>query len=206
MNQVLERAELFEPGTVTAGRAAKAAKANLQAGNQQPEVQRIIAKATQALQDNNLFQRFALPLQIGRVFINRYDAGMRYDTHYDDAYIAGIRTDLSFTLFLSEPDSYTGGELELQSPTGSQALKLPAGSAIVYPSSQLHAVLPVERGTRIAIVGWVQSRIKSTEQRQLIFELTNSIQSLANSATSPEPALLQLRHVRNNLIRMWGDG
>ena len=206
MNQVLERAELFEPGSTTAGRAAKAAKANLQAGNRQPEVQRIIAKATQALQDNNLFARFALPLRIGRVFINRYDVGMRYDKHYDDAYIAGIRTDLSFTLFLSEPDSYTGGELEIHSPTGSQALKLPAGSAIIYPSNQLHAVLPVERGTRIAIVGWVQSRIKSAEQRQLIYELTNSIEALANVVTSPEPELLQLRNLRNNLIRMWGEG
>ena len=204
--KVLGNDELFQAGSKTAGRVAKARKQNLQALNQQPEVARITAQVRDNLSKHTVFKQFALPAKFGRVMASRYEPGMEYGTHFDDAFIDGVRTDLSFTLFLSQPDSYEGGELELVTPNGSQAIKLPAGCAIVYPSNQLHGVLPVTQGTRLAIVGWVQSRIKSNEQRQLLYDLTTAIEGVPISdGSDANDTAVKLRFVRNNLLRMWAD-
>ncbi len=203
--KVLDNAELFESGSRTAGRAAKSIKHNLQALNDTPEVARMLKQVREDLSKHGTFKSFAVPAKLGRVMISRYEPGMTYGTHFDDAFIEGVRTDLSFTLFLSEPDSYEGGELELTTPSGSQAIKLPAGCAIVYPSDHLHAVLPVSSGVRLTVVGWVQSRIKSSEQRQLLYELGDVTRQIEASSNTTSDALTRLKFVRNNLLRMWSD-
>ena len=200
----LERDELFESGARTAGRVAKRQKQNLQALHDTPEVARALQQVRDDLMKHTVFKSFAIPAKLGRVMISRYEPGMQYGTHYDDAFIGGVRTDLSFTLFLSEPDSYTGGELELSTASGSQAIKLPAGCAIVYPSDHLHAVLPVHQGVRLAVVGWVQSRIRSSERRQMLYELGETARAL-EPANEGSEALTRLKFVRNNLLRMWSD-
>ena len=206
--KVLGNEALFEGGERTAGRAAKKRKRNLQATSDGPEVRRIVSEAREALNRHSLFQRFAVPERLGRFLVSRYEPGMSYGTHFDEAFIDGLRTDLSCTLFLSDADSYAGGELELQSPMGSQAIKLPAGCALVCPSDQLHAIRPVASGVRLAIVGWVQSRVRGSERRQLLFELaeaTNLVQDASGAHESLGTALRQLKLVRNNLLRLWAE-
>ena len=207
--QVLGDAELFESGDKTAGPAARRQKANEQAIADRPEVQRIVQQVREDLTNHTVFKRFAAPQRIGRVLVSRYAPGMAYGAHYDDAFIGGVRTDLSFTLFLSEPDEYEGGELEIVNSTGSQAIKLPAGCAVVYPSSHLHAVRPVEAGTRLTIVGWVQSRIRSTEHREQYFELGEAIaaleEQLSEAGDDVRASLTRLKMIRNNVLRLWAS-
>lgn len=198
----LGETSLYASGAQTAGAQAAVGKANLQARPERPEVQKIVQQVRDALIQRDDFQRFAVPAQIGRVLISRYEPGMHYGSHFDEAFIDGLRTDLSFTLFLSEPDSYGGGELALHTSAGSQAVKLPAGCAIVYPSDQLHEVLPIEHGVRLAVVGWVQSRIKSAAERMLQYELSEATRSL-EAGSDPADPILKLKMVRNNLLRHW---
>ncbi|MEM7001865.1 MAG: Fe2+-dependent dioxygenase [Pseudomonadota bacterium] len=199
----LDEDALFESGVRTAGAQAAASKTNQQA-KAGPEALRIVQQVKDELVRRDDFQRFAVPAQIGRVMISRYEAGMHYGSHFDEAFIDGVRTDLSFTLFLSEPESYTGGELALHSPAGSQAIKLPAGCAIVYPSDQMHEVLPIESGVRLAVVGWVQSRIKSTAERMLQYELGEATHAIA-AGSDLAAVELKLKMVRNNLLRLWSS-
>lgn len=204
--KVLGDEALFESGEGTAGRAAKKRKRNLQAVADRPEVQRIVSEVREALNRHSLFQRFAVPERVGRILVSRYEPGMTYGTHFDEAFIDGLRTDLSFTLFLSDAESYRGGELALHSPMGTQAIKLPAGCALVYPSDQLHGVRPVESGVRLAVIGWVQSRIRAAEQRQLLFDLAEAARLVQDASGAPDgfdEALSQLKRVRNNLLRLW---
>ena len=203
--KALDDVELFESGTRTAGSTAKSQKQNLQALNARPEVAGMLKQIREDLTRHSVFNSFALPARLGRLTISRYETGMQYGTHFDDAFIDGVRTDLSVTLFLSDPDTYSGGELELTTPSGSQAIKLPSGCAIVYPSDHLHAVLPVTDGVRLAAVGWVQSRIRSSSDRQLLFELHEATQQLEAGGVQNAEALLKLKYVRNNLIRKWSD-
>ena len=201
--KILKSESLYESGDRTAGKAAKAAKQNLQAIADKPEVSRIVAQVREDLSKHTAFQSCAIPARIGRVMVSRYEPGMEYGTHFDDAFIAGVRTDISFTLFLSEMDEYEGGELELVTSTGSQAIKLPPGCAVVYPSDHLHGVRPVTKGTRLAVVGWVQSRIRSTAERQMLFELSEATSQIEGD--SAQEGLLRLKYVRNNLLRMWAE-
>ncbi len=203
--KALQNEELYETGSRTAGRLAKTQKQNLQALHAKPEVVRIVQQVREDLLKHSVFQSFAVPAKLGRIMISRYEPGMQYGNHFDDAFIDGVRTDLSFTLFLSQPDSYQGGELELSTPSGSQAIKLPAGCAIVYPSDHLHAVLPVTGGVRLTAVGWVQSRIKSSAQRQLLYELNDAAHGMEDATVSASETLMRLKFVRNNLLRMWAD-
>ena len=128
---VLDDMSLYESGARTAGKTAHERKQNLQANPDKPEFQRVVSAVRDGLKQHSLFQRFAIPSRIGRVTISRCEAGMSYGTHYDNAFIEGIRTDLSFTLFLSSPETYEGGEVELQSSMGAQSIKLPSGCALV---------------------------------------------------------------------------
>lgn len=193
---------LFESGQRTAGRAAKRAKDNLQGVPGRPEVRQLLSTAREKLGAHAEFKRFAMPRHMGRLLLSRYEPGMTYGHHFDAAFIDGHRTDLSFTLFLSEPDTYTGGELEIVTPMGTQAIKLPAGCAIVYPSDHLHGVRPVETGVRLAVVGWVESRVRLTEHRVLLYQFASALAELPDSDAA---ALLKLKMVRNNLARLWQD-
>ena len=203
--KVLADATLFESGERTAGRTARPRKRNLQGLSDRPEVQRILTTVRQGLGRHPLFQRFAMPARLGRMMVSRFDPQMTYGAHFDDAFVDGVRTDLSFTVFLSAPESYSGGELELYSPMGSQALKLPGGCALVYPSDQLHAVRPVEDGVRLAVVGWVQSRVRSAPHRDVLFALAQATDRVRDAGSNLDDAVTELKRVRNNLIRLWSD-
>lgn len=198
--KVLSDASLFEAGARTAGRAAKRAKNNLQGAVDRPEIQRITQTVRDCLDKHEEFQRFAMPSKIGRLMVNLYEPGMTYGHHFDAAFIDGQRTDLSITLFLTEPDQYEGGELEIVTTMGRQAIKLPAGCALVYPSDQMHGVLPVTEGARLAVVGWIKSRVRLTEHRNILYQLASGLSALPDN-----DATLQLKMVRNNLLRLWQD-
>jgi len=201
LGRILSDESLFQSGSATAGHVARRVKNNLQAVNARPEVARIIEKLRTELNGNESFRRVALPAKFSRIMLNRYEPGMEYGLHFDEAYIDGVRTDLSFTLFLNDPDSYDGGELEIVTSTGAQAIKLPAGCAVVYPGDRLHRVRPVTRGHRDACVGWVQSRVRAPEKREILYDLAGAIDALPVE----DDHTLTLRHVRNRLLRMWAE-
>lgn len=194
--------DLFLDGGRTAGKTARAVKKNLQAD---PKASSVVAAARLvegALRKHPLVANAAHPDKLSNIIISRYDAGMTYGSHVDNAFIQGTRTDLSFTLFLSDPADYDGGELVLQKHDGDDVIKLPQGSVYIYPSHEIHYVAPVTRGVRYAAVGWIQSRVKSDEHRTVLFDLYLALQQMADNEENKQ-ARLQILKVRNNLMRMW---
>ena len=163
-----------------------------------------------ALERNPLFISATLPNRVYPPMFNRYDSGMTFGNHIDNAVrlIPGsglkIRTDISATLFLNQPQDYDGGELCIDDTYGSHAVKLPAGDLLVYPASSLHRVTAVTRGARLASFFWVQSLIRDDAQRTLLFDLDRAIQRL-NATQADEAARLQLTGSYHNLLRMWSD-
>jgi PKHD-type hydroxylase len=163
-----------------------------------------------ALENSALFTAAALPLKILPPLFNRYAEGQSYGDHVDGAIrpVTGtpyrIRTDLSATLFLSEPDSYDGGSLIVSDTYGEHSTRLPAGDMIVYPGSSLHRVEPVTRGVRLAAFFWIQSMVRDDGQRTILFELDSSIQKLALDVPN-HSALVNLAGVYHNLLRCWAE-
>ncbi|MEM9947323.1 MAG: Fe2+-dependent dioxygenase [Cyanobacteria bacterium P01_D01_bin.36] len=187
-------------GKATAGWHAKAVKQNqqLDAESAKPLGQEV----RQVLLKHPLFQAAALPRQIQMVRFNRYSDGMAYGRHTDNALMNGMRTDLSFTLFLSEPESYDGGELVVEGVDNEQAYKLSAGSVLVYPSTSLHRVEPVTRGVRWAAIGWLQSKVRDAGKREILFELDTARRSLfAKHGKTDEFDLISKS--LSNLMRQW---
>jgi PKHD-type hydroxylase len=163
-----------------------------------------------ALEQNPLFLSAALPLKIVPPLFNRYEVGQTYGDHVDGAIrpVTGtphrVRTDLSATLFISEPADYDGGELVITDSYGTHRVKLPAGDLVLYPGTSLHRVEPVSRGTRLASFFWIESMVREDSQRQLLFDLDTAIQELA--ATVPDnSAVDRLLNVYHNLLRHWAD-
>lgn len=201
-------------GSVTAGVQAAKTKDNLQL-----PVDDILAKQLgndikRALGTHPLFLSAALPLKVLPPMFNKYTGGGTFGTHVDNAirYIPGsgqpIRTDLSATLFFSDPDSYEGGELHIEDTYGTKSVKLPAGDLILYPSTSLHRVDPVTKGERVSSFFWVQSMVRDDTQRSLLFNLDETIQELG--ATNPNNESVQsgsvkLTGIYNNLIRQWAE-
>ncbi|MGH6945717.1 MAG: Fe2+-dependent dioxygenase [Kiloniellales bacterium] len=169
---------LFEDGRKTAGWQARERKSNLQATAGAPLVKGALRKVEAALARNSVFQAAARPKSIVKLLLSRYEPGMAYGAHVDDAMMAGQRTDLSFTLFLSEPESYEGGALAIEGTEGERAFRPTAGHLVLYPSTTLHRVEPVTRGVRLAAVGWVRSLIRDDAQRELLFDLDQAVQLL----------------------------
>lgn len=190
----------FVSGKATAGGAAKQVKNNLQATG--PEADAIIAFVRQKLDDHAIFKAAAQPRAFGPMLVSRYDAGQEYGLHVDNAFMGNVRADVSFTLFLSDESSYEGGALRLELPAGSQAIRLPAGSLVLYPSTSLHRVEPITRGQRLAIVGWVESRVLHTEAREALFDLANVRATLEGMAGVDALTRLTLQKVQANLIRL----
>lgn len=160
-----------------------------------------------ALHCNPLFVSAALPKVICPPLFNRYVSDMGFGVHVDNAIRVGavtFRTDVSGTLFLSEPDEYEGGKLVIEDTYGIQTIKLPAGSLVLYPSSSLHRVEPVTAGHRDVAVFWVQSMIRDVSQRSLLFQLDAGIQSL-RARTPESPEIVTLVATYHNLLRMWTD-
>ena len=188
-------------GATTARGAARAVKHNEQADPSDPTVRGLLEMARTRLHDNAVFRAAARPARFARLILSRYGPGMAYGQHVDAPYIDGVRTDVSFTLFLSEPADYAGGALVID---GEEPQRLPAGTCIVYPADRLHAVSPVTEGTRYAIVGWVRSQIAQSADRALLFELDAALADLGKTNT-PRAVHDRLNNLRNNLVRRFGD-
>lgn len=193
----------FTDGRGTAGWHARQVKQNAQGLPSDPAIQPILADIEAALRRHAIFSPAILPKTI-RLMLNRYETGDAYGRHVDDAFMNGVRTDVSLTLFLSDPADYDGGELIIETPAGEQAVKLPAGAAILYPATTLHRVEPVTRGVRLACVGWVESRVRDAGAREILFDLERARRGIfAASGKTPEFDLVSKASA--NLMRRWGE-
>lgn len=193
-------------GKRTAGAAARDVKENLQADGADPRVQALERFVVDALRRHPLFEIAARPARLTRVMFSRYQPGMTYGAHTDDALMGAgddkLRTDLAFTIFLADSQSYEGGALVIGSALGEQEIKLEAGDAILYPAGSIHYVAPVTNGERLAAVGWVQSFIPDAAQREVLFDLSVSRTRLAQAGAARED-LLPIDKSISNLLRMW---
>ncbi len=192
----------FADGAATAGAMARRVKANDQA-TVTPERDALLAKVSTTVRAHPVFLSAARPHRISPLIVSRYREGQTYGSHVDDALMGGLRTDLSFTLFLSEPESYDGGALVIEDSFEARAIKLGAGEMILYPSTSLHRVEPVTRGARLAVVGWVQSRVRDAGRREILFDLDRSVAEL--QAGGADELLDRLAKTRSNLLRMWAE-
>ena len=193
----------FVDGKATAGWSARLVKSNLQAGPG-PEVERLRALVEARLLAHPVCALATRPKAIIGPLFSRYRPGHAYGTHVDDALIGGVRTDVSFTLFLCDPDSYEGGDLIIETTSGEEAFKLPAGSLVTYPATTLHRVAPVTRGERLAAAGWVRSFIRDAGQRELLFDLETARRRLFDREGKTAEADL-LAKCTANLTRLWCD-
>lgn len=190
-------------GRPTAGWHARQVKSNEQLSSDDPVGRTVRSEIEAALRRHPVFSAAAQPKTI-QLLLNRYGVGQAYGAHVDDAYMNGRRTDVAVTLFLSEPDSYDGGDLVIDLPAGEQRIKLPAGAAIVYPATTLHRVEPVTRGERLACVGWVESRIRDVSAREILFDLERARRALFQQhGKTPEFDLIAKACA--NLLRRWGE-
>lgn len=189
-------------GKTTAGWHAKAVKHNQQLDAKHSAAQSLTEQVRQVTLKHPLFQAAARPHCIHTVRFNRYSDGMAYGRHTDNALMNGFRSDLSFTLFLSDPERYEGGALVVEGVDSEQSYKLPAGSMLVYPSASLHRVDAVVSGVRWAAVGWVQSQIRDFARREILFELDTVRRSLFHQYGKTNEFDLITKSL-NNLVRQW---
>ena len=200
----------WSDGLGSAGYLSQAVKKNQQLPDEHPLAQELGTLILQKLDQNPLFMSSALPLKVLPPLFNRYSGDGNYGRHVDGSIrpIAGtphrIRTDLSATLFLSEPDDYEGGELVIEDTFGSRSVKFKAGDMVLYPSTSVHKVEPVTEGVRLASFFWIQSMVREDKQRSILYELDNAIQKIATD-TPEQSALTDLAGVYHNLLRSWGD-
>jgi PKHD-type hydroxylase len=193
----------FDDGRKTAGAIARTVKANDQAAPSD-DLDAIRAKVRVALARHPVFTSAARPKALTPQILSRYRQGQTYGMHVDDALMSGLRTDLSYTLFLSDPDTYEGGALIIADTAEDRAFKLKSGDLILYPSTMLHRVEPVISGTRLAVVGWVQSWVKAADEREILFDLDRAVASLG-AGDELQPLREVLVKTRSNLIRKWAD-
>lgn len=201
---LLDAAEWID-GRVTAGHQSARAKNNQQIAEGHPAAREVGELITRALARSPLFRSAALPLHVFPPLFNRYQGGEAFGSHVDNAIrqVPGtfnyVRTDLSATLFLTDPGEYDGGELVIEDTYGIQSIKLPAGAMVLYPATSLHHVRPVTRGARVSSFFWIQSMVRDDGERTILFDLDLAIQQLP-----PEhAATLQLTGVYHNLLRRW---
>jgi PKHD-type hydroxylase len=196
----------WNSGKRTAGAAARGVKENLQADGADPRVQALERFVVEALRRHPLFEFAARPARLTRLMFSRYEPGMTYGAHTDDALMGAdddkVRTDLALTLFLEEASKYEGGALVIDSALGEQEIKLEAGDAILYPAGSIHHVAPVTNGVRLAAVGWIESHIADAGQREVLFDLSVTRERLAEAGVAREE-LLRLDKSISNLLRMW---
>ncbi len=201
--KVLAGAE-FADGKATAGWHARLVKNNLQASSRDASVVKLRDTLAEKIASNPVFRLLARPKALTPLILSRYEPGMAYGSHVDDALMNGVRTDVSFTLFLSDPDTYEGGALVIETSGGEEDVKLPAGSLVAYPSTTLHRVAEVSKGARLAAVGWARSFIRDPAQRELLFDLETARQSLFKQhGKTAEFDLLSKSGA--NLLRMWAE-
>ena len=204
---------VWEDGRSTAGAQSALVKCNEQLPPDGEVARKLGHRIVSALTSNPRFLSAAVPLHIFPPLFNRYAAAdeHHFGIHVDNAVrgdrLTGlrIRTDLSVTLFLSEPEEYDGGELVIEDFYGSHQVKLPAGDLVLYPASSLHMVTPVTRGARVASFFWLQSMIRDVHARSLIFDLDTAIQALVERLGRDVPETVQLTGIYHNLIRCWAE-
>ena len=207
--EILEQAPWVD-GKVTAGHQSSKAKDNMQIPEGDPASKQLGEMVLSSLGRNPLFLAAALPHIIFPPLFNRYSGGQSFGTHVDNAIrqVPGtpvrIRTDISATLFLMEPDTYDGGELCVEDTYGVKQVKLPAGHMVLYPATSLHHVQPVTRGTRTCSFFWIQSMVRDDGRRSLLFDLDLGIQRL-NRESPDHPVAVQLTGVYHNLLRQWAE-
>jgi PKHD-type hydroxylase len=219
--QVLNTAELIQlqsllaqaawvDGKVTAGTQSAQVKRNMQLAETGSDAEAVRQLVLTALGRNALFFSAALPKKIYPPLFNQYQAGMDFGSHVDNAVRTHassgmhVRTDISCTLFVADPDSYDGGELVVEDTYGQQMVKLPAGDMLLYPGTSLHHVRPVTRGVRLASFFWVQSMIRDDTQRTLLFDMDAAIVTLRQQLGDTAP-VIRLTGNYHNLVRMWAD-
>ena len=206
----LDQAEWVD-GNITSGPQSALAKNNRQIPEGSPVARQIGDLIQDALGASPLFIAAALPLKVFPPLFNRYDSGQAFATHVDNAirHLRGtnfrIRSDLSATLFLSEPKEYDGGELTVEDTYGVQRVKLAAGDLVLYPSTSLHHVTPVTRGARVSSFFWIQSMVRDDGQRTLLFQMDAAIQQLVAELGNADARVISLTGVYHNLLRRWAD-
>jgi len=204
-------AEPWEDGRSTAGAQSAEVKQNEQLPPDSATARGLGERIIVALTANPLFISAAVPLRIFPPLFNRYRPGQFFGEHVDNCVrgdrLTGmrIRTDISGTLFLSEPEEYDGGELSIEDYYGSHRIKLPAGHLVLYPSTSLHAVTPVTRGARISSFFWLQSMIKDPLARRMTFDMDNALQQLVVRLGRNDPEVRKLTNIYHNLIRYWAE-
>lgn len=198
-------------GRITAGTQSAQVKNNLQLPEQTQQSQALRGIILEALNRNALFLSAALPKRIFPPLFNRYEGETNtFGNHIDNAIrhcpVTGqrVRTDLSATIFLADPDSYEGGELVIEDTYGEHAVKLAAGDMVLYPGASLHRVVPVTSGARVASFFWLESMVRETERRRLLFEMDMAILELRNTQGDSAPTV-NLTGCYHNLLRMWAD-
>lgn len=194
-----ERAK-FTNGHLTAVGLAKASKNNLQATEK--DNPKLIQKIRQCLMNQPLFMGYSFALSIPTIMLNKYESGAYYGVHSDAATQSGLRSDMSFTIFLSDSSDYEGGELVMYGPNGTMSVKLAKNMGFLYSTTLLHEVTPVTSGSRLAIIGWVRSRVPDPRQRELLIELDDVRVKYRDSVDNKELALKLLK-VSNDLKRFW---
>jgi PKHD-type hydroxylase len=194
----------WSSGAETAGWHARTVKNNRQLDRQSPLQQRLAAEIETALAGHPLVQSAALPLLIHTILFSRCGPGEGYGRHVDNAFMANGRADLSFTVFLSDPATYNGGSLLLEGLDGEREVRLAAGHALIYPSTLLHRVAPVTGGERLVAVGWIQSRVRDAERREILFDLDTARRQIFQREGKSEVFDLISRSY-SNLLRRWGD-
>jgi PKHD-type hydroxylase len=198
-------------GRVTAGSQSAKAKHNLQVPEDDAAARGLGELILPALGRNPTFLSAALPLKVFPPLFNRYETGMGFRPHVDNAIrfvgetSARLRTDLSCTLFLSDAQTYDGGELVIEDTFGEHTVKGEAGELVVYPGSSLHRVEPISRGTRLAAFFWVQSMVRRDDQRTLLHRLDDDIIAARAALGDSNPTVLSLTAGYHNLLRMWAD-
>lgn len=203
----------WQDGRATAGHQSARAKDNLQLAEDDPVARELGALVLEALSKDSTFFSAVLPRRIFPPLFNCYRGGQSFGFHVDNAVrydrSAGprpepVRTDVSLTLFLSDPDAYDGGELVIEDTYGMQQVKFPAGDAVIYPGTSLHRVAPVTRGERLASFFWIQSMLRDDGERHTLFDLDVAIRQLTRDAPG-HPGLVRLTGVYHNLLRRWAD-
>ena len=210
LRDTIEAADWID-GNATSGAQSALAKRNRQLPEESDAARAGGGLVLDALAASPLFVAAALPLKVFPPLFNRYGVGDAFAPHVDTAIRIRrgsdfrIRSDLSATLFLSDPESYDGGELIIQTQFGEQAVKLPAGQMVLYPASSLHRVAPVTRGVRTASFFWLQSMVRDDAARRILFDLDQGVQAVATAQGQADPATIRLTGVYHNLLRRWAD-
>jgi len=199
----------WQDGRKTAGKVAARVKDNEQAIMANPAGRGVQQMLIPLIMENPVIKAAVRPRRHSNLLVSKTQNGGQYGAHVDNALMgkgeARLRTDISFTLFLTDPESYEGGELVVQTAGMTQTIKAPAGNLVLYPSSSIHEVKPVTSGSRIVAVGWIESLIRDGAQRELLFDMQNTRNSLSQKLPADAPELLMIDKAIANLMRMWSE-